>query len=118
MSEPQKKRAECLQKIYRDKAKALDQEKSGTNRGQRGPVERRLDEFGDIIGIGLCFGAWCKASQDVHNLLKFQVLQEGRPDGGSDQELALIVAPIRILLSVIAIIAKCYASWDGRGRCR
>ena len=106
------KRAQGLQKIYRDKAKALDQTISGTNRGQRGPVERRLDEFGDIMG--LCFGAWGEASQDVHNLveilararLKFQVLQEGRPDGGSDQELAMIVAQIRRLLSVTAIKAQ------------
>ena len=106
------KRAQGLQKIYRDKAKALDQTISGTNRGQRGPVERRLDEFGDIMG--LCFGAWGEASQDVHDLveilararLKFQVLSEGRPDGGSDQELAMIVAQIRRLLSVTAIKAQ------------
>ena len=38
--------------------------------------------------------------------LKFQVLQEGRPDGGSDQELALIVAQIRRLLSVTAVKAQ------------
>ena len=94
------------------KAKALNQIISGTNRGQRGPVERRLDEFGDIMG--LCFGAWGEASQDVHDLveilararLKFQVLSEGRPDGGSDQELAMIVAQIRRLLSVSAIKAQ------------
>ena len=106
------KRAQGLQKIYRDKAKALDQTISGTNRGQRGPVERRLDEFGDIMG--LCFGAWGEANQDVHDLveilararLKFQVLSEGRPDGGSDQELAMIVAQIRRLLSVSAIKAQ------------
>ena len=46
------KRAQCLQKIYWDNAKALDQTISGTNRRQRGPVERRLDEFGDIMGLG------------------------------------------------------------------
>ena len=106
------KRAQGLQKIYRDKAKALDQTISGTNRGQRGPVERRLDEFGDIMG--LCFGAWGEASQDVHDLveilararLKFQVLSEGRPDGWSDQKLAMIVAQIRRLLSVSATCQK------------
>ena len=38
--------------------------------------------------------------------LKFQVLSEGRPDGGSDQELAMIVAQIRRLLSVTAIKAQ------------
>ena len=70
------------------------------------------DEFGDIMG--LCFGAWEEASQDVHTLvdilararLKFQVLSEGRPDGGSDQELAMVVAQIRRLLSVVAIKAQ------------
>ena len=64
--------------------------------------------------MGLCFGAWGEANQDVHDLveilararLKFQVLSEGRPDGGSDQELAMIVAQIRRLLSVSAIKAQ------------
>ena len=64
--------------------------------------------------MGLCFGAWGEASQDVHDLveilararLKFQVLSGGRPDGGSDQELAMIVAQIRRLLSVTAIKAQ------------
>ena len=106
------KRAQGLQKLYRDKAKALDQTISGSERGQRGPVERRLDEFGEILG--LCFGAWGEASQDVHSLvevlaqsrLKFQVLQEGRPNGGSEQELAVIVSQIRRLLSVTAVKAQ------------
>ena len=83
-----------------------------TPSGQRGPLEQRLDEFGEIKG--LCFGAFGEASQDVHDLietmaesrLNFQVLAEGRPEGGSDQEKALIVGQIRRRLSLAAIKAQ------------
>ena len=57
----------------------------GVDRGKRGPVERRLDEFGELPG--LCFGAWGEASEGVHRLvqilaesrLTFEGLQRGRP---------------------------------------
>lgn len=107
------KRAQGLQAIYKNKARSLDQAISGTTEGQRGPVERRLDEFGPLIG--LCFGAWGEGSKDVHKMvdifaksrLKFQRLQEGRPtESGSQNELALIVGQIRRKLSVTAIKAQ------------
>ena len=89
------KRAGGLQQEYRRKAKKVDQEVLGLPEGQKGPVERRLDEFGELLG--LCFGAWGEASEGVHRLvqtlaesrLKYQGLQRGRP--GSDQELGLLV---------------------------
>ena len=79
----------------------------GKKRGERGPVEKRLDEFGQILG--LCFGAWGEASEDVHLLLqtiaearlKFQGMQMGRP--GSEVELGLIVGQIRKQLSMASI---------------
>ena len=89
------KRAQGLQAIYKKKARSLDQTISGTTESQRGPVERRLDEFGPLIG--LCFGAWGEGSNDVHMMvdklansrLKFQRAQEGIPtQSGSQNELA------------------------------
>ena len=75
-------------------------------------MERKLDEYGDIMG--LCFGAWGEGSKEVHDLieilaqsrLKFQMLQEGRPDEGSDNEKALIVGQIRRILSATAVKAQ------------
>ena len=98
------KRAEGLQSDYRTKAKNIDRDILGAQ--SRGPVERRLDEFGQIIG--LVFGPWADASKDVHSLigtlaesrLRFQMLQQGRPEGGSDNELAIIVGQLRRKLSL------------------
>ena len=105
-------RARGLTADYRRKAKKIDQDVIKTPVDKRGPVERRLDEFGTITG--LCFGAFGEASQDVHNLvqtmaesrLKFQAEAEGRPGGGSDQELGLIVGQIRRALSMSAMKAQ------------
>ena len=104
------RRANGLQQEYRKKAKKVDQEVLGLPVDQRGPVERRLDEFGTVLG--LCFGAWGEASEEVHRLvqvlaesrLKFQGLQQGRP--GSDQELAVLVGQVRRRLSMAAVKAQ------------
>ena len=72
----------------------------GTATGERGPVERKLYEYGNIMG--LCFEAWGEGSKDVHELvdiiaesrLKHQLLDEG-----SDNELALIKGQDRRVLS-------------------
>ena len=76
----------------------------------KGPIQRRLEEYGDLIG--LCFGAWGEGSKQVHQLvqtlaesrLKFQGLQLGRP--GSDQELGVLVGQVRRRLSLVAIQAQ------------
>ena len=104
------KRAGGLQQEYRRKAKKVDQEVLGLPEGQKGPVERRLDEFGELLG--LCFGAWGEASEGVHKLvqtlaesrLKYQGLQRGRP--GSDQELGLLVGQVRRRLSLAVVKAQ------------
>ena len=106
------KRAQGLQQEYRRKAQKVDQSIS-TQVHQvdgKGPVERRLDEFGDLIG--LCFGAWGEGSEDVHKLiaaiaesrLTSQGLQRGSP--GSKQELGLITGQIRRRLSLAVIKAQ------------
>ena len=63
-----------LQSEYRKKASNIDHDIIGISREERGPVERRLEEFGTLLGI--CFGAWGEASEDVHLLI--QVLAESR----------------------------------------
>ena len=71
----------------------------GLAEGEKGPVERRLEEFGGLLG--LCIGAWGEASEGVHQLvqvlaeshLKLQGLQRGRH--GSDQELGILVGQVR-----------------------
>ena len=101
------KRAGGLQQEYRKKARKVDQEVLGLAEGEKGPVERRLDDFGGLLG--LCFGAWGEASEGVHQLvqslaesrLKYQGLQRGRP--GSDQELGLLVGQVRRRLSLTAV---------------
>ena len=106
------KRADGLQSLYRSKARNIDNDIIGVPKGTRGPVEQKLDEFGNLVG--LCFGAWGEGSRDVHMLvdilsksrLKHQMLEQGRPDGGSDNELALIVSQIRRKLSLTAVKAQ------------
>ena len=106
------KRASGLQSSYRKKARDVDQQIPGAHHQaqERGPVEKRLEEFGDILG--LCFGAWGEASQDVHTLiqaladsrLKSAGMQRGRP--GSKAELGKVVGQIRRRLSMAVIKAQ------------
>ena len=82
----------------------------GVGNEQKGPVERRLDEFGELLG--LCFGAWGEGSEGVHQLvqtiaearLKYQGLQLGRP--GSEEELGVLVGQVRRRLSLVAVKAQ------------
>ena len=104
------KRANGLPASYRRKARKVDQEVLDTVIGERGPVEKRLEEYGDLLG--LCFGAWGEASEGVHRLaqtiaearLKFQGLQLGRP--GSESELGVLVGQVRKQLSMAAVKGK------------
>ena len=104
------KRAGGLQAEYKLKARKVDQEVLGVGGDQKGPLERRLEEYGELLG--LCFGAWGEGSEQVHQLvqvlaesrLRFQGLQQGRP--GSDQELGVLVGQIRRRLSMAAVQAQ------------
>ena len=104
------KRANGLQMEYIRKARKIDQIRNKLANGEKGPVEQRLMEFGDLIG--LCFGAWGEASTDVHNLvqtlaesrLNFQGLKSGRQR--RQQELGIIVGQIRRKLSAAAVKAQ------------
>ena len=62
----------------------------------------------------LTHGAWGEGSKDVQELvdviaksrLKHQLLDEGRPDEGSDNELALITGQVRRVHSQTAVKAQ------------
>ena len=104
------RRAQGLQSDYLRKAKNIDKNILGVNENEKGPVERRLNEFGEIIG--LCFGAWGEGSEDVHKLvniiaesrLKHQGLKFGKP--GSKYELGMLVGQVRRRLSVATLKAQ------------
>ena len=76
----------------------------------RGPVERKLEVYGDLLG--LCFGAWGEGSEGVHQLIQglaesrvtFLGLQRGRP--GSEEELGMCVGQIRRRLSMAVVKAQ------------
>ena len=104
------KRAGGLKNEYRNKARKVDREVIGVEGEQKGPVERKLEQYGELLG--LCFGAWGEGSEGVHHLvqilaehrLKFQGLQRGRP--GSEEELGVLVGQIRRRLSQAAVHAQ------------
>ena len=91
------------------KAKAADT-LLGFEEGQIGPVQQRLAQFPPIIG--LVFGAFAEASENVHELvdilaknrLNVQSIREGRV--GSGQELAGITGQIRRILSAAVVRAN------------
>ena len=75
-----------------------------------GPVEQKLQEFGQLKG--LVFGAWAEASEHVHELVdtmaKSRVQSQERTRGtpGNKHELGLITAQIRRRLSQVVIKAQ------------
>ena len=82
----------------------------GTQDGEIGPLENRLQEFGNIIG--LVFGAWAEGSEGVHNLI--QTLAESRSAyvgqrSGHQRNasgIGIIVGQIRRRLSMIVMKAQ------------
>ena len=68
------KRAGGLQAVYMRKARLVDVDVIGVDCSRKGPVERKLEVYGDLLG--LCFGAWGEGSDGVHQLV--QTLAESR----------------------------------------
>ena len=104
------KRAQQLPGDYRRKAKKVDQEILGVDKAVRGPVERKLEEYGNLLC--LVFGAWGEANEGVHQLVQSLAesriaslgLQRGRPC--SEEELGVCIGQIRRRLSMVAIKAQ------------
>ena len=113
------RRANLLPSEYRAKASKVDREVLGTERGQIGPLQQRLENFGPLVK--LVVGAWGEGSKDLHLLV--QTLGEsrllsqglGRGEEGSGSELGVIIGQIRRTLSVSAVRAQaqCLLSWLG-----
>ena len=104
------RRARTLNSEYLDKAKLVDRQYGEVQEGTVGPVQRKLESFGEIKG--LVFGAFGEGSEDVHTLVqslatsraRTVALQRGREC--SEGELAVIVGEVRRRLSVAAVKAQ------------
>ena len=92
------------------KAQSVDRVYGGVAPGVVGPVERKLQTFGEIKG--LVIGAFGEASEDVHSLVQSlansrlqmsDLLGRGRAAKG---ELAVIVGQIRRQISVAGVRAQ------------
>ena len=104
------KRATGLPANYRRKARDADAEAREQSGDARGPVEQKLEEYGDLVG--LVFGAWGEASEDVHTLIQTMSLSRlnsqvrSRGKAASNHELGLITSQIRRRLSQVVIKAQ------------
>ena len=62
------RRARTLNSEYLDKAKLVDRQYGEVQEGTVGPVQRKLESFGEVKG--LVFGAFGEGSEDVHTLVQ------------------------------------------------
>lgn len=101
------KRSNGLPADYRRKARNADKESREIKGDARGPVEQKLEEYGDLLG--LVFGAWGEASEGIHSLIqtlslpRLNSLLRPRGKAASNQELAHITSQIRRRLSQVVI---------------
>ena len=118
------RRAKLLQGEYLRKAREADTQYLGIAKGQVGPVENKLLQYGDING--LVVGAFGEGSEDLHTLVQIIAearvtamgLARGRP--GTEAELGLVVGQVRRMLSTTSIRAQAERllarmSWVGEG---
>ena len=104
------KRANLLQGEYRRKAREADHVYGETVPGQVGPVERKLQQYGEIVG--LVVGAFGEASEDLHTLVQrlaeSKVAAMGLRSGreGTEEELGIVVGQIRRSLSTTFVRAQ------------
>ena len=104
------KRSSHLRSDYFNKVRKVDKNLIGIPHDEIGPLETRLQEFGEIIG--LVFGAWAEGSEGVHHLI--QVLAKARVDHlglnighqKGSSELGIIVGQIRRRISLCVIKAQ------------
>ena len=100
---------------YRKKAKDVDRNFGGfvAMGKMEGPVEKKLQEFGDLRG--LVFGAFAEASEDVHGLIQSMAesriaaadLMRAQPGAEPSREsLSVVVGQLRRRLSVAVVRAN------------
>ena len=104
------KRANRLPREYRVKLRRIDQQYLGSDENHKGPLERKLETFGDLYC--LVVGQLGEGSQDLHKLLQVFATEKadeisrssGRPL--SANERGLLLQQLRRRLSVCAIRAQ------------
>ena len=98
------KRARQLPGEYRKKAEDADSDYGGVPRREVGPVQRKLQTFGELRG--LIFGNFSEASQGVHDLIRImsesRLAAQGLKTGiqGRKEALGQITGQLRRLISV------------------
>lgn len=104
------RRASLLQGLYKSKLARYDQQFHGVERGQIGPLVRRLDSFEKLES--LVVGPWGEGSKDFHTLLKtlaetqLAAKARSRWREGSDNELGYLLGQKRRMMSVCAVRAQ------------
>ena len=108
------RRVALITSEYTRKAKAVDRDYCRHAQDTPGPVERRLQDFGDVAGHA--FGVWGEASEAVHSLvhqiatsrLRTAMFLPHKAVKGksSTDELAQLVGSVRRQLSVVAVDAQ------------
>ena len=106
-------KAKQIPNLYKNKARKIDTKYRGTTAGQVGPLEQRLQGFGNILC--LVAGQYGDISQDFHDLLKKLAstkaqhlsLLEGRPVSDSEQGLILHHLRRRLSVSIITAQSRC-----------
>ena len=104
------RRAAVLPREYRNPLSKLDTKYHGTAAGQRGPLVRRLESYGDLLC--LVVGSFQEASKDVHCLIdwladtKLESIGLARGREGSEHEKSLIIMHLRRELSLAAAKAQ------------
>ena len=104
------RKANGLQKLYRDSLSKYDRRFHDTRPGESGPLVQRLMSFGPLWG--LVVGPWGEGSKDLHSLIKIlgesRVAARGQARGweGGDGELGLVLGQIRRTLSCTFVRAQ------------
>ena len=97
------RRAHLLQSEYRKKAREADRNFGGVPEDTVGPVERKLEQFGELRG--LVVGAFGKGSEDIHMLIdtlaesRVQALGLQKGKQGMEAEIGATKGQIRRMLS-------------------
>ena len=109
-------RANGLPKEYLDKAQHIDRKYCGTALNHVGPLQQRLQSFGDLLC--LVAGQYGDVSQDLHELLKSLATSkaahisqmEGRPVSDSERGLLLHQIRRRLSVSIVTSQSSCLLS--------
>ena len=102
--------------MYLDKAQHIDRKYCHTNPRHVGPLQQRLESFGQLIC--LVAGQYGEVSQDFHSLLKNLAASkaahishmEGRPVSDSERGLLLHQLHRRLSVSIITAQSSCLLS--------